>query len=61
MIVFDALNSYDRTIKVTLYPKDETAVENTKAESTAAKRIEDATLIIEHNGKIYTVTGAELR
>lgn len=61
VIVFDALNSYDRTIKVTLYPKDETAVENTKAESTAAKRIENATLIIEKNGNIYNVQGVEVK
>ena len=61
VIVFDALNSYDRTIKVTLNPKDETSVENAKAESTAAKRIENATLIIEKNGVKYNVLGTVIK
>jgi len=61
VIVFDALNSYDRTIHVTLYPKQETAVENAKAESNAAKRIENATLIIEKNGMKYNVLGTVIK
>lgn len=61
VIVFDALNSYDRTIKVTLNPKKDTSVENAKAESTAAKRIENATLIIEKNGVKYNVLGTVIK
>lgn len=58
VIVFDALNSYDRTIKVTLNPKKEQAIENVEKDATnAAKRLENNMLIIEKNGKKYNVIG----
>ena len=61
VIVFDALNSYDRTIKVTLNPKDDTAVENTKAASTASKRLENNMIVIEKNGVQYNVIGTVIK
>lgn len=58
VIVFDALNSYDRTIKVTLNPKKSEGVENiAEKASNAAKRIENNMLIIEKNGVKYSVIG----
>lgn len=58
VIVFDALNSYDRTIKVTLNPKKEQAIENVEKDATnAAKRLENGLLIIEKNGVKYNVIG----
>ena len=57
VIVFDALNSYDRTIKVTLNPKTE-GVENVAEKATSIeKRIENGMLIIEKNGVQYNVIG----
>ena len=61
VVTVNALNSYDRTIKATFNPKKEDAVENTKAVSTANKRLEDATLIIEKNGVQYNVLGTVIK
>ena len=61
VVTVNALNSYDRTIKATFNPKKEDAVENTKAVSTASKRLEDATLIIEKNGVQYNVLGTVIK
>ena len=62
VIVFDALNSYDRTIKVTLNPKKTESVENV-AEKTvnAAKRIENGMLIIEKNGVKMNILGTRIK
>jgi len=58
VIVFDALNSYDRTIKVTLNPKKPEGIENVEKDATnAAKRLENGLLIIEKNGVKYNVIG----
>jgi hypothetical protein len=61
VITFDALNSYDRTINVTLNPA-QTAVENVEQNAVNTnKRIENGQLIIEHNGVKYNAIGAEIK
>lgn len=58
VIVVDVINTYDRTIKVTLNPKKEQGVENVEKDATnAAKRLENGLLIIEKNGVQYNVIG----
>lgn len=61
VIVVDALNSYDKLIKCQLGKSSEEAVENTAANAKAVKRLENNTLIIEKNGVLYNVLGAELK
>ena len=62
VIVFDALNSYDRTIKVTLNPKKEEAIQNVEEKATSIeKRIENGMLIIEKNGVMYNVIGTVIK
>ena len=62
VIVFDVLNSYGRTIKVTLYPdKGTTGVDNITTDVKATKVLRNGQLLIEKNGKIYNATGAEVK
>ena len=58
VIVFDALNSYDRTIKVTMNPKKPEGIENVEKNATDLnKRLENGMIIIEKNGVKYNVIG----
>ena len=58
VIVFDALNSYDRTIKVTMNPKKPEGIENVEKNATDLnKRLENNMIIIEKNGVKYNVIG----
>ena len=62
VIVFDALNSYDRTIKVTLNPKKEQAIENVEEKAANLnKRLENGMIVIEKNGVKYNVIGNVIR
>ena len=57
----DVLNSYGRTIKVTLYPNGATGVDNITTDVKATKVLRNGQLLIEKNGKIYNATGAEVK
>ena len=58
VIVVDALNTYERTIKIKLNPKKEQGIENIeKGASDLNKRLENGILIIEKNGVQYNVIG----
>jgi hypothetical protein len=52
---------YYEYIQVVLPKNTATAIDNVNANANAAKRIENGMLLIEHNGKTYTVTGQQVK
>lgn len=61
VIVFDALNSYDRAIRVTLNPAKSAVEEVEVNAANATKRLENGLIIIEKDGVKYNVVGSEIK
>ena len=59
-ITIEAINSYERTIRVTLNPKRQ-AISNINADKDAIKRIENGMVVIERNGVKYNILGEVIR
>jgi hypothetical protein len=57
VIIVDVLNTYDRTIKVTLNPKAQGIEETEETVSGTSKRLENNMIIIEKNNVQYNILG----
>ncbi|MBR1878938.1 MAG: hypothetical protein IJ814_08070, partial [Paludibacteraceae bacterium] len=60
-ITVDALNSKEKAIKATLKGPDTEAIDAVDAAANAVKALRDGQLIIEKNGQIFNVLGAQIR
>ncbi|MCR5050766.1 MAG: hypothetical protein K6A36_06735 [Paludibacteraceae bacterium] len=59
-ITIEAINSYERTIRVTMSPKQQ-AIDHVNADQDAIKRVENGMVIIERNGVKYNILGGIIR
>jgi len=59
-ITIEAINTYERTIRVTLTPKRQ-AIDEINAAKDATKRVENGMVIIERNGVKYNILGGIIR
>lgn len=59
-ITIEAINTYERTIRVTLTPKRQ-AIDEINAAKEATKRVENGMVIIERNGVKYNILGGIIR
>lgn len=59
-ITIEAINTYERTIRVTLTPKRQ-AIDEINADKEATKRVENGMVIIERNGVKYNILGGIIR